>query len=191
MVQIKGVSIPDNCFRCFASHWYNCGGKEAGFQCKALPGDSKIISNCEGRAKRRDDCPLATGDNIRGSCSESQYNLHTPEGIAEAYVMANHKANQEPNQGGYNAAWLHGYADALREVSQQLKAPTYVEIIIRREYAAIVRALEEAERLHEADKRSVKKRELYQFMVAEEFAISELCKVLEIELRDENMNLIA
>lgn len=189
MVQINGVSIPDNCFRCFASGWYNFGGKDAGFRCRLLS-DSKIVSNCEGRAKRRDDCPLSTGSVKKGSCAGSQYDLRTPESIAEAAIIANQKAGQEPNQGSYNAAWLHGHADALREVSQQLKAPTYVEIIIRREYAAIVRALEEAEKLYEEDKRSVKKRELYQFMVAEEFAISELCKVLGIELRDENMELI-
>lgn len=57
-VKIPGVAMPDNCFRCFASNWYNFGGKVAGFQCRALPHSSKIISNCEGRAKRRDDCPL-------------------------------------------------------------------------------------------------------------------------------------
>lgn len=57
-IKIEGLSIPDNCFRCFASHWYDFGGKIVGFQCRALPMDTKIISNCEGRTKRRDDCPI-------------------------------------------------------------------------------------------------------------------------------------
>lgn len=190
MVQINGIHLPDSCFRCFASQWYNHGGKEAGFMCRALPGDSKIVSNCEGRAKRRDDCPLVTGTAATRSCAGSKYDLRTPEGIADAAVMANQKAKSEPSQGSYNAAWLHGYADALREVSQQLKVPAYVEILVRREYADIVKALEEAEQLHEEDKRSVKKRELYQFIAAKELAISELCNSLGIALRDENLNLI-
>ena len=57
-IEIKGVSVPENCFRCFASSWYNFGGEVAGFRCNALPFSNKIISNCEGRAKRRDDCPI-------------------------------------------------------------------------------------------------------------------------------------
>lgn len=190
MLQISGIHLPSSCFRCFASQWYNQGGKDAGFMCKAIPGDSKIVSNCEGRAKRRADCPLVTGTAATGSCAESKYGLRTPEGISDAAVIANHKAKSEPSQGSYNAAWLHGYADALREVSQQLKAPEYVEILVRREYAEIVKALEEAEQLHEEDKRSVKKRELYQFIAAKELAISELCNILGIALRDENLNLL-
>lgn len=57
-IKIEGLDIPANCFRCFASHWYNFGGKVAGFRCGALPRSNKIISNCEGRTKRRNDCPL-------------------------------------------------------------------------------------------------------------------------------------
>ena len=57
-VKINNLSMPENCFRCFASSWYNFGGKIAGFRCKALPMDTKIFSNCEGRTKRRDNCPL-------------------------------------------------------------------------------------------------------------------------------------
>lgn len=56
-IEIDGVSLPKNCFRCFASHHYEFG-VIAGFQCRAIPMDTKIISNCEARAKRRDDCPL-------------------------------------------------------------------------------------------------------------------------------------
>ena len=59
---ISGVSIPINCFRCFASSWYNFGGSEVGFRCNLMPQDTKLISNCEGRTKRRDNCPLQTLD---------------------------------------------------------------------------------------------------------------------------------
>lgn len=35
---------------------------------------------------------------------------------------AKRKANSEPNQSGYNAAWLHGYAHALLELHAELLA---------------------------------------------------------------------
>ena len=57
-IKIEGLLIPDNCFRCFASHWYDFGGNTVGFDCKAIPNNTKIISNYEGRTKRRDDCPI-------------------------------------------------------------------------------------------------------------------------------------
>ena len=57
-IYIKGLSLPENCFHCFASSWYDFGGNDRGFRCKALPLDTKTISNCKGRTKRRDDCPL-------------------------------------------------------------------------------------------------------------------------------------
>ena len=53
---IENMSVPKCCFRCPLSHWYDSGWV-AGFTCGALK-DSKVISNCEGRAKRRDDCPI-------------------------------------------------------------------------------------------------------------------------------------
>lgn len=56
-IKIDGVSVPENCFRCFASHWYNFGGEVSGFMCGILEG-GKIVSNCDGRSKRRDDCPI-------------------------------------------------------------------------------------------------------------------------------------
>ena len=56
-IKIDGLSLPENCFRCFASYW-NGFGEVVGFQCRALPMDTKIISNCEARTKRRDDCPM-------------------------------------------------------------------------------------------------------------------------------------
>lgn len=56
-IEIDGLSLPESCFKCFAAHWYDYGGI-VGYQCRAIPMDTKIISNCEARAKRRDDCPL-------------------------------------------------------------------------------------------------------------------------------------
>ena len=35
-IKIDGVSVPENCFRCFASHWYNFGGSVAGVRCGIL-----------------------------------------------------------------------------------------------------------------------------------------------------------
>ena len=58
-VVVPGIEMPKSCFRCFASYWYEYGGPDAGFMCKALPLDSKILSNCEGRNGRRPDCPLS------------------------------------------------------------------------------------------------------------------------------------
>lgn len=81
----------------------------------------------------------------------SKYNLTTPAAIRNAAGLARTAAGNEPNQNGYNAAWLHGYAHALREVSERLK-PTpgpftakqlqtiktalHLEIIRNREHAA-------------------------------------------------------
>lgn len=63
--------------------------------------------------------------------------------------------------------------------------------IIRQEYAEVVEALKKAEQEHNADKRSVKKREVYQFIAAQEMELTELCNKLGIELWDEELNLIA
>lgn len=58
MIIVRGAKMPENCFRCFASKWYDFGGQVAGFRCGAIPCDSKIISNVKGRSGRRADCPL-------------------------------------------------------------------------------------------------------------------------------------
>ena len=55
-IVIESLSMPNSCFKCPLSHWYDSGWK-VGFSCGALH-DSKVITNCEGRARRRDDCPL-------------------------------------------------------------------------------------------------------------------------------------
>ena len=49
------------------------------------------------------------------------YNLSTHENICDAAKKAEERAANEPNQGSYNAAWLHGYASALKDVSEQLQ----------------------------------------------------------------------
>lgn len=54
--------------------------------------------------------------------------------------------------------------------------------IIRKEYAEVVKALKEAETDYNANRRSVKKREEFQFVAAQEMELSELCRKLGIEL---------
>lgn len=61
--------------------------------------------------------------------------------------------------------------------------------IIRQEYAGVVEALKKTEQEHNADKRSVKKREVFQFVAAQEMELTELCHKLGIELHDENFEL--
>lgn len=62
--------------------------------------------------------------------------------------------------------------------------------IIRRYYAETVKQLDEAEQSYNADKKSVKKRKVYQYIFAQASAVSDICDELEIELYDENLNLI-
>lgn len=117
-----------------------------------------------------------------------KYDLSTHRAITEAAVAARKNAGEEPNQNSYNAAYLHGYADALREVSQQLVPPPEVVAVIRKTYADIVTALNEAEALHKKWPRSVLKRQNFQFLAAQELVISDLAHSLGIELHDENLN---
>lgn len=49
------------------------------------------------------------------------YDLTTPAAIAASARLARRRADEEPNQSGYNAAWLHGYADALIDAAKQLE----------------------------------------------------------------------
>lgn len=62
--------------------------------------------------------------------------------------------------------------------------------IIRKEYAEVVKALNEAEKEYNCDKRSTKKRETYQFISAQEMILDDLCCELEIDLYDDDFNLI-
>lgn len=56
-ILIISAKMPDNCFRCFASRFENYTEK-AGFRCNLLP--DGIVTNCEGREKRRENCPLVS-----------------------------------------------------------------------------------------------------------------------------------
>ena len=61
---------------------------------------------------------------------------------------------------------------------------------IRKTYAEVVKALNEAEKEYNRDKRSTKKREVYQFVSAQEMILDDLCCELEIELYDDDFELI-
>ena len=49
------------------------------------------------------------------------YDLTSGGAIAASAELAHVRANQEPNQDSYNAAWLHGYADALTHAAEALE----------------------------------------------------------------------
>ena len=53
--------------------------------------------------------------------------------------------------------------------------------IIRREYAETIKALDEAEKGYNSDRRSIKKREIYQYIAAQEAALSDLCENIGIQ----------
>lgn len=50
------------------------------------------------------------------------YNLSSVGAVSAAAELAHIRANQEPSQDSYNAAWLHGYADALADTAKQLES---------------------------------------------------------------------
>ncbi len=49
------------------------------------------------------------------------YDLSSIGALAAASELAHTRADQEPSQDSYNAAWLHGYADALADAARQLE----------------------------------------------------------------------
>ena len=49
------------------------------------------------------------------------YDLSSIGAVAASAELARLRASREPNQDGYNAAWLHGYADALANVADALE----------------------------------------------------------------------
>lgn len=53
--------------------------------------------------------------------------------------------------------------------------------IIHREYAETIKALDEAEKDYNSDRRSIKKREIYQYIAAQEAALSDLCENIGIQ----------
>ena len=50
-----------------------------------------------------------------------KYDLSSIGAISAAAEQARARAGQEPGQGSYNAAWLHGYAQALTDAAEQLE----------------------------------------------------------------------
>ena len=62
-----------------------------------------------------------------------------------------------------------------------------MEKLIRAERRDAVKALNDAEKAYEADKRSVKKREVYQYTFAQVEAIDNLCFMLDIYFDDEEV----
>ena len=49
------------------------------------------------------------------------YDLSSIGAVSASAELAHIRANQEPNQDSYNAAWLHGYADALTKAAESLE----------------------------------------------------------------------
>ena len=57
-VIVEGMSMPKSCFKCPLATWYDSGWV-VGYQCGALlPKDCSAITNCQGRAGRRKNCPI-------------------------------------------------------------------------------------------------------------------------------------
>ena len=50
-----------------------------------------------------------------------KYDLSSVGAISAAAEQARARAGQEPSQDSYNAAWLHGYAQALADAAEQLE----------------------------------------------------------------------
>lgn len=61
---------------------------------------------------------------------------------------------------------------------------------MRKHYKEIRIALDEAEQEYNSDKRSIKKREVYQFVAAQEMIVNDICNELGIELIADNMEVI-
>lgn len=51
-----------------------------------------------------------------------KYDLSSIEAISDSAKLARAAAGREPSQGSYNAAWLHGYAEALADTVRQLES---------------------------------------------------------------------
>ncbi len=49
------------------------------------------------------------------------YDLSSIGAVSASAELAHIRANQEPNQDSCNAAWLHGYADALTHAAEALE----------------------------------------------------------------------
>ena len=51
----------------------------------------------------------------------TEYDLSSIKALGVSAKQARARADAEPAQGSYNAAWLHGYADALADAARQLE----------------------------------------------------------------------
>ena len=60
-----------------------------------------------------------------------KYDLSSIGAISAAAEQARVRAGQEPDQGSYNAAWLHGYAQALADAAEQLEQHLTVDLPAR------------------------------------------------------------
>ena len=49
------------------------------------------------------------------------YDLSSIGAVSASAELARLRASREPDQDSYNAAWLHGYADALANVADALE----------------------------------------------------------------------
>ena len=50
----------------------------------------------------------------------NKFLLSSIAAVSASAKLAHIRANQEPNQDSYNAAWLHGYADALTKAAGKI-----------------------------------------------------------------------
>ena len=60
-----------------------------------------------------------------------KYDLSSAGAISAAAEQARARAGQEPNQSSYNAAWLHGYAQALADAAEQLERQRQITAPVR------------------------------------------------------------
>ena len=74
--------------------------------------DNVMVVTAERPAAQAEIAPEAT---------MSDYNLSNIAAVSASAELAHIRANQEPNQDSYNAAWLHGYADALTKAAESLE----------------------------------------------------------------------
>lgn len=63
-----------------------------------------------------------SGDDKSATASDGMLSIAIAAShISDAAKKAREKANNEPSQDSYNAAWLHGYAKALEDLMEKLK----------------------------------------------------------------------
>lgn len=78
-------------------------------------------------------CPMRGNDNFYIYCYKAgllkmpmpQFDLSSIGAVSAAAEKTRARANQEPDQDNYNAAWLHGYAKALEDIARQMAPQQY------------------------------------------------------------------